>query len=52
MDLNVTAIRAGYSEKTANVIGPENLIKPYIAEAIQKELDKRFKRVEITRNRV
>ena len=35
-DLNATqaAIRAGYSEKTANRIGPENLSKPVIAEAV------------------
>ena len=35
-DLNATqaAIRSGYSEKTAAVIGAENLIKPNIAEAI------------------
>ena len=36
VDLNATqaAIRAGYSKKTANVIGPENLAKPCIAERI------------------
>ncbi|PCI03458.1 MAG: terminase small subunit [Hyphomicrobiales bacterium] len=35
-DLNATqaAIRAGYSEKTAQMIGSENLSKPMIAEAI------------------
>ncbi len=36
VDLNATqaAIRAGYSEKTAQAIGSENLTKPLIAEAI------------------
>ena len=29
------AIRAGYSEKTTNGIGPTNLIKPYIQEPIK-----------------
>ena len=33
------AISAGYSENTANVIGPENLVKPCIREAIDKEID-------------
>lgn len=38
--LNATqaAIKAGYSEKTANVIGAENLTKPYIREYIDKRL--------------
>jgi len=34
------AIQAGYSEKTANVIGPENLAKPRIFDAIQNRLQK------------
>jgi phage terminase small subunit len=36
IDLNATqaAIRAGYSEKTAGVVGAENLAKPNIKEAI------------------
>lgn len=36
VDLNATqaAIRAGYSKKTAHVIGHENLRKPKVAEAI------------------
>ncbi len=40
IDLNATqaAIRAGYSEKTANEIGAENLAKPSIAKAIQDAL--------------
>ena len=42
VDLNATeaAIRAGYSKKTARVIGCENLTKPHIAEYIAKLLDK------------
>ena len=37
-DFNATqaAIRAGYSERTAEVIGHENLRKPQIKEAIEK----------------
>ena len=40
VDLNATqaAIRAGYSKKTASVIGIENLRKPYIREYIDKRL--------------
>lgn len=40
-DLNATAAakRAGYSEKTAHVIGCENLKKPNVREYIQKRLD-------------
>jgi phage terminase small subunit len=33
------AIKAGYSEHTALVIGSENLAKPYIRDAIKKYLD-------------
>ena len=49
-DLNATqaAIRAGYSKKTAKVIGHENLTKPYIAERLKKEMDKRSERVKMT----
>jgi phage terminase small subunit len=40
IDLNATqaAIRAGYSAKTAGVIGSENLQKPYISEYIEKRM--------------
>lgn len=40
IDLNATqaAIRAGYSEKTARVIGQENLTKPAIKEYIEKRM--------------
>ena len=49
VDLNATqaAIRAGYSAKTANVIGPENLSKPCIAELIVKAKAERMKEVKI-----
>lgn len=51
IDLNATqaAIRAGYSAKTAGVIGDENLKKPYIASAIKVEQDKTSAKLEITR---
>lgn len=50
IDLNATqaAIRAGYSEKTAKDIGCENLAKPNIQEEIQKAMDKRADKLEIT----
>lgn len=45
------AILAGYSKKTANVIGTENLAKPYIAEAIAAAKNKDANRVTITKER-
>ncbi len=49
IDLNATqaAIRAGYSEKTAHVIGPENLGKPVVATAIAEAKAARSKRTGI-----
>jgi len=49
-DLNATqaAIRAGYSAKTAKVIGHETLTKPYIAERLDAEIKKRSERVKVT----
>ena len=40
IDLNITqaAIRAGYSQKTAYVIGNENLKKPMLKEYIEKRM--------------
>ena len=40
VDLNATqaAIRAGYSEKTARVIGAENLTKPAVKEYVEKRM--------------
>ena len=53
-DLNATqsAIRAGYSKKTAYAIGQENLKKPEIQKEIQKLMDKRSKINEITADNV
>ena len=53
-DLNATqaAIRAGYSKKTADRIGHENLKKLDISEKIQELMDKRSNKVEITANNV
>lgn len=54
LDLNATqaAIRAGYSAKTANRIGPQLLVKSWISEEIQKAMQRREKRTEITVDRV
>ncbi len=48
-DFNGTqsAIRAGYSLKTARFIATELLTKPNIQSAIQDEMDKRAKRLEL-----
>ena len=49
LDLNATqaAVRAGYSEKTARVIGGENLLKPAIAEYITELKAERSKKTKI-----
>lgn len=54
IDLNATkaAIRAGYSEQTAGVIGSENLAKPYIQDAVQAAMVERSRRTGITADRV
>jgi len=54
LDLNATqaAIRAGYSPKTANRTGPENLSKPVIAAAIACAQANRSARTEITQDYV
>lgn len=54
VDLNATAAakRAGYSEKTADRIGPELLGKTCVSEAIQKEKEARQKRTNITQDMV
>lgn len=48
VDLSATqaATRAGYSAKTAGRTGHDNLKKPEIAEAIQKRMEKRSKRIQ------
>ena len=54
IDLNATqaAIRAGYSAKTAGVVGHENLKKPEIAELLSSRMAAREGRTEITQDRV
>jgi phage terminase small subunit len=48
IDFNATqaAIRAGYSKKTAKLIGYENMTKPYIVQAIFESMENREKLVE------
>lgn len=45
ISLNATqaAIKAGYSKKTAKVIGNENLSKPYLREYIDKRMEEKEK---------
>ena len=54
IDLNATqaAIRAGYSEKTAEQQGYQLLQKTSVSEAIQEAQNKRSERTEITQDRV
>lgn len=54
IDLNASAAarRAGYSPRTANRIGPENLSKPVIAAAIGQAQAERAERTRITADRV
>ena len=54
VDLNATqaAVRAGYSEKTAQMIGSENLSKPMIAAAVAAAQAERSERTEITQDYV
>jgi phage terminase small subunit len=54
IDLNATqaAIRAGYSENTAQAIGAENLTKPLIQAALDKRMEERAKRTEVTADRI
>lgn len=54
VDLNATqaAIRARYSEKTAQQIGADNLSKLVIQERIQELMKERSEKVEITAERV
>ena len=50
IDSNATqaAIRAGYSQKTAQVIGSENLSKPLVAAAIQARQQSHAEKAEFT----
>ncbi|MPN43409.1 hypothetical protein SDC9_190969 [bioreactor metagenome] len=54
VDLNATqaAIRAGYSTKTANEIGNENLSKPSIRTCIDQAIAERSRRTGINQDRV
>jgi len=54
VDFNATraAKAAGYSKKTAQRMGSENLSKPLIQERIRKEIKAREYRTEITADRV
>ena len=54
VDLNATqaAIRAGYKEKTADRTGAENLRKPQIQREIQKRMQERQQRTEVTQDMV
>lgn len=54
VDLNATqaAIRSGYSAKTANRIGSENLSKPVIKQAISLVMTERSMRTRITAAKV
>lgn len=54
IDLNATqaAIRAGYSRKTANRIGPELLVKTCVSGEIQKSMKERQKRTEVSQDYV
>ena len=54
ISLNATdaAIKAGYSKKTANRIGTENLSKPVIREYLESQMKKREEKLEITADKV
>lgn len=54
IDLNATAAarRSGYSEKTADRIGPELLGKPCVLAEIQAAIELRERRTAITQDRV
>ena len=46
------SIRAGYSKRTAKEMAHENLTKPHIVAAIQKVVEARSERTEVTQDRV
>lgn len=54
IDLNATqaAVRAGYSVKTAEAIGFENLRKPKIAQAVAEQMAERSRRTGVNQDRV
>lgn len=54
LDLNASqaALRAGYSPKSARILGQQLLAKPYIGEAIRTALAARAARVQLTQDAV
>ena len=52
MNASAAARRAGYSERTAEWIGPQLLGKSHVAAAVADGMAKRAKRTEITQDRV
>ena len=54
ISLNATdaAKKAGYSKKTANRIGTENLSKPVVREYLESQMKKREEKLEITADKV
>ena len=54
IDLNATqaAIRAGYSKKTAEWIGPQQLTKSHVAQAVAQGMKARGERTAVTADRV
>lgn len=54
VDLNATqaAIRAGYSETSAGVVGSQNLRKPNIEKAIEHEMNQRQERTKVNQDKV
>ena len=54
VDLNATqaAIRAGYSQRTAEWLGPRLVTKSHVATALQDAMDKRSKKVGIEADKV
>lgn len=54
VDLNATqaAIRAGYSKRNADKIGPQLLGKISVSAAVQEAMKKRIKRIEINQDYV
>lgn len=53
-DLNATkaAIRAGYSERSAHVLGPRISLEPAVKAAIDAAIARRNKRLEISQDRI
>jgi len=47
-----SAIKSGYSQKTANVIANQNLQKPHIKRYLDKQMNKRSKDLNITAKNV